>query len=54
MSMTFASGFAAGVNLEDLGAALAVGPVDGDLAVEAAGAQQGPGRGCPGGWSRRS
>src|ERR1700728_3000758 len=31
---------AARVNLEDLGAALAVGAIDGDLAVEATGAQQ--------------
>src|SRR5215203_7166983 len=32
---------AAGVDLEDVEAALEVGSVDGDLAVEAAGAQQG-------------
>ena len=41
MSMSLAQRLAARVDLEDLRAALAVGPVDGDLAVEAAGAQQG-------------
>ena len=45
---------AAGVDLEDLLAALAVGAVDDDLAVEAARAAAAPGRGCRAGWWRRS
>ncbi len=40
MSMILRQRLAAGVDFEDLRAALAVGAVDGDLAVEAAGAQQ--------------